>query len=264
MKKSKIILSAALLLTTLCIHTLVSAQYRREETQKLLSHTWYLKSVNGNPVQNENVHLSFDPSKDQAHLKVCNHFSGQYRINDDETSIEFMKMMGTLKMCVDDEIQQIERLITGLFSKNFAIYQVAEDDLSLIDVTGNTYTWYSDNKAKQLEYLEAHRWKLIQMNGNSKEYDQTMEFDFSENRIFGHSGCNNYFGGIAIEANQFIPGQMMSTKRGCLDKTRSEEENTFLNLLSGSGLTYDIADQVLNIYRDGEIVMMFARTEKQK
>lgn len=108
-----------------------------------------------------------------------------------------------------------------------------------------------------LKFLAKHKWKLIQLNGKTIEnLSAFIIFDTKTNRISGNAGCNNVFGGFKISKTTIEFEQLGLTRMAC-DETKSRLETEFTKALTASNLTYDIADQTLNIYRSNQLIMMF-------
>lgn len=258
MKKFLQIIMACGLLATVPNVTTAQAQ-KIPITSSVLSQQWTLQSVNGQPVKDMKVKMSFDAKKNQVSINACNNFTGSYIINERATILQFVRMAGTMKWCADDNIQDLEKLLTTLFAKNYAHYDVYGNAMTLSDMSGNVYIWINDAQDRLQKYMENYSWKLVQMNGLTGVYDQTIEFDFKENRVYGHAGCNNYFATLDIYSDRFNPGPLGVTRKACVDAVQNRDETKFLELMNQEDLYFDVADQVLNVYKDGEIILMFNR-----
>lgn len=107
-------------------------------------------------------------------------------------------------------------------------------------------------------YIYKHNWKLIQLNGVTIP-DAKAHINFTElTRSFsGSTGCNRMFGSFATSGDSIRFNAVAATSMACLDNKQSALEAEFLKTLSRQEFTFDVADQVLNFYRDGKIVIMF-------
>ena len=78
-------------------------------------------------------------------------------------------------------------------------------------------------------------------------------------RINGNAGCNNYFGGVEIDAasGKFIPSKMGSTRMAC--KEMSAESN-YLSAL-GNVNKYVVNGNQLELYKDGLVMLKFTKAE---
>lgn len=115
-----------------------------------------------------------------------------------------------------------------------------------------------------LTFIAKHKWKLIQLNGNTIENSSAfLIFDAKTNKLSGNSGCNNLFGNFKIEKTAISFGQIGMTRMAC-DETRNKLESEFAKTLATNNLKYDIADQTLNIYLDNKLVMMFGMSPLEK
>lgn len=260
----QILLTCSLISTTIAPAAMAQKRGKTAE-QKLLTEKWTLSAVNTDPVKGADVRMSFDAKSGQVYVQACNSFQGNYYLENKQGEISFDRMRGTLKWCPDDNIQQLERkLVNSVFNEKICTYSVLGNFLTLVDHQGTSYTWINDAQASLQKYLESNSWKLIELDGFTGVYDQTIEFDFKENKIWGHAGCNNYFASFTIGNDVIYPGPIGTTRRACVDPVQNKDEAKFLEILNSGPLFFDVADQTLNFYKDGRIVLMFARNGKPK
>lgn len=112
-------------------------------------------------------------------------------------------------------------------------------------------------------FIAKKRWNLIQLNGTTLTQSPIwLEFDTAQKRFSGHGGCNRVGGNYEADSVQIQFKQVISTRMACLDDTANERESTFLRLLSDHSYTFDIADQTLNLYDSGKVVLMFGMQDK--
>lgn len=113
------------------------------------------------------------------------------------------------------------------------------------------------------EYLSDREWVLFQMKGTvvARDIDDreapTLSFaGQTSGRISGFSGVNRYFGTYELG-----DGTMTLKITGLTKMAGSPEAMTlewsFVELANSGPFTYDLAEQALNLYRDGDLVMMF-------
>jgi heat shock protein HslJ len=116
-----------------------------------------------------------------------------------------------------------------------------------------------------LSYIGKHKWKLIQMNGtNLPNATAYVVFQINKNSLSGNSGCNGMFGSFEVNGNSMTFKNVGGTLMYCEEDNKSKLEGEFLKLISGQTLTYDVADQTLNFYKDGKLVLMFGRAPLDK
>jgi len=136
---------------------------------------------------------------------------------------------------------------------------------------GNTTTEKEPQAAEQAAterpnpwaFIVKKRWNLIQLNGTTLTQSPIwLEFDTAQKRFSGNGGCNRVGGDYEADSAQIQFKQVISTRMACLDDTANERESTFLRLLSDHTYTFDIADQTLNLYDSGKIVLMFGMQDK--
>lgn len=112
-------------------------------------------------------------------------------------------------------------------------------------------------------FIAKKRWSLIQLNGTTLTQSAIwLEFDTAQKRFSGHGGCNRVGGNYEADSAQIQFKQVISTRMACLDNTANERESTFLRLLNEHTYTFDIADQTLNLYDSGKVVLMFGMQDK--
>ena len=112
-------------------------------------------------------------------------------------------------------------------------------------------------------FIAKKRWNLIQLNGTTLTQSPIwLEFDTAQQRFSGNGGCNRLSGNYESDSAQIAFKQVVSTRMACLDDTANERESTFLRLLNDHTYTFDIADQTLNLYDSGKVVLMFGMQDK--
>jgi heat shock protein HslJ len=112
-------------------------------------------------------------------------------------------------------------------------------------------------------FIAKKRWGLIQLNGRTLTQSSIwMEFDTAQKRFSGNGGCNRLSGNYEADSVQIAFQQVISTRMACIDDSANERESTFLRLLNEHTYTFDIADQTLNLYDSGKVVLMFGMQDK--
>lgn len=113
-------------------------------------------------------------------------------------------------------------------------------------------------------FVTKHKWNLIQMDGVTQENSPAfLIFEPGKNRFNGYAGCNNFFGGYEKTEDTISFKQIGSTLMACSDEEKNKLESALLKLLSEKTFRYDIADQVLNLYYDNRLVLMFGMADLQ-
>ncbi len=114
------------------------------------------------------------------------------------------------------------------------------------------------NSQQYWNYIYKNNWKLIQLNGQTLTNSKVnIQFDGQEKRFSGSAGCNRMFGTYTSEGNNLTFSAAASTRMACLDAETSKTETQVLQAISNQQYTFDVADQTLNLYKNGKIVMMF-------
>ncbi|HVI43659.1 MAG TPA: DUF4377 domain-containing protein [Chitinophaga sp.] len=122
----------------------------------------------------------------------------------------------------------------------------------------------TDNK-RQWTFIASKKWGLIKMEdkvlSDSKIW---IEFDPAAKRFYGKGGCNSISGGYDTSGDLLTFKMAISTKMACMEEGIMKRESEFLNHITEQTFRYDVADQTLNLYRDGKIILMFGMQEKGK
>lgn len=113
------------------------------------------------------------------------------------------------------------------------------------------------NTTTAWDFVLKHKWKLIQMNGQTQtESPIYMTFNGVEKRVSGKSGCNTFFGSYDKSDATLSFKQMAGTMMACSDEL-NKLERQFLTMIGDQTFKYDVADQVLNLYQNNKLVLMF-------
>ncbi|CAL1520996.1 DUF4377 domain-containing protein [Chitinophaga sp. MM2321] len=114
-------------------------------------------------------------------------------------------------------------------------------------------------------YIASKRWGVIKM-GDSilSQSGIWLEFDPAAGRFHGKGGCNSISGGYNSTADNITFTMAISTRMACMDPGVMHRETAFLQLISEHTYKYDVADQTLNLYEDGKIVLMLGMMQKEE
>ncbi|MGY0390957.1 copper resistance protein NlpE N-terminal domain-containing protein [Bizionia sp. KMM 8389] len=123
-----------------------------------------------------------------------------------------------------------------LSDENETTYQVGENKLTLLDQSGDPITGELADKyilqkqdANAIAFTDT-KWKLVALFGkeitNSEAF---ISFATENNKVFGHSGCNNFNGTFQVEnETQLSLSKMVSTMKAC---PNMDVENQFMSAL---------------------------------
>lgn len=104
-------------------------------------------------------------------------------------------------------------------------------------------------------FLARFKWNLLQLNGKDVSSNKAnIGFDAKNGTIAGSTGCNNFWGNFGIKGNVISFPRLASTMKSC---NGANIENDFFAVLEQKQLQFDIAEQTLNFYIDGKLVMIF-------
>lgn len=119
-------------------------------------------------------------------------------------------------------------------------------------------------KSKEFDnrYFLNDTWSAVRINGakiNRKDPIPNLEINFSEMRVSGSDGCNNYTGKINSITNKEISfGPIAGTKKMCINMETPNAFNGAINKVS----TYLFEDKILRFYdKAGGEVLAFIKTD---
>jgi heat shock protein HslJ len=82
--------------------------------------------------------------------------------------------------------------------------------------------------------LAGTRWVITSIDGKAPS-GPALTADFSnDGRVSGDSGCNSYSGPFIQDGRKVQFGELLSTRRACVDDLRQRQENSLLRILQGS------------------------------
>jgi heat shock protein HslJ len=82
--------------------------------------------------------------------------------------------------------------------------------------------------------LAGTRWVITSIDGKAPS-GPALTADFSnDGRVSGDSGCNSYSGPFIQDGRKVQFGELLSTRRACVDDLRQRQENQLLKILQGS------------------------------
>lgn len=114
--------------------------------------------------------------------------------------------------------------------------------------------------------LVGTRWVLESLAGPGGETvpalpDREVTAEFSDGRLSGNGGCNNYFGGYTVDGANLSVGQVGSTMMACMPEAIMQQESRYFANLQAAA-TYTITDGRLMISNAaGDVILTLAATE---
>lgn len=227
-----------------------------KSSMNFLDKKMILTQMNGKKITEENIYFTFN-SKDQSvsGKSGCNRFNSTYKLSGDDLKIN--SGISTMMAC-DEKSMQLEREFHNTME------QVAK-----ISESGNIIQ-FKDSKGKVLiettipttqdiwSFIDGKEWKLFMLENVGMDYgNANITFNVKENKVTGNAGCNNFFGEFITTGDQITFKGLGSTKKMCADEEVMKNEAKFLKLLSDATVTFDVAEQTLNFYKNDRLVMMF-------
>ena len=104
-------------------------------------------------------------------------------------------------------------------------------------------------------------WTLVEIQGQALptnlEPPLTLRFETGDFRVAGYGGCNQFGGRYTLEGEALAFGELISTKRACLDEAANERETQFLGLL-GAVSRYTRSGDDLRLFAGDREVLRFS------
>ena len=111
-------------------------------------------------------------------------------------------------------------------------------------------------------YLTDYRlhniWVVEEMQGETLQTEAfskglpTLEFKPGEGQVYGHDGCNQFFGKVENQGNQLKFGLLGATRMAC---PNMEKSNQFTQLISDQTLTYTFEPRQLVLKQEEKVVL---------
>jgi heat shock protein HslJ len=102
-------------------------------------------------------------------------------------------------------------------------------------VAGCTTTGSSSGSSGPAPNLSGTRWIVTRIDGAAPLRDSTLHADFGvDGRVNGDSGCNSFSGPYIQTGNNVQIGELLSTRRACVDSDRQRQESRVLAILQGA------------------------------
>ena len=239
------------------------------------------------------VTLSFDMEGRIGGSLGCNSYGGDL-VNVTGSTFNVGPLMTTMMYCFDEGVMEQERAYSQLFLDGSFFYEITEGDKTILvlkqlvlddesGVPGNvvaTFELLSGNKHRrkiQVSVQEANNAKdntVIGTEWRAKEFafvnntsaspsgemhhisqNHTITIGFeSATKVYGNTGCNNYFSLQAmLMANRIDIGGIATTRMICSEDGVMEQENEYISFLSERSFFYRVL-----IGNDEEDELIFA------
>lgn len=115
----------------------------------------------------------------------------------------------------------------------------------------------------QTDYKLHDKWALVELNGKAvgamafREHPY-VEFNLTDNKVFGHTGCNRLFGDLNVQKDSLNFGSIATTKMMCAEI--AEFETSLLETLRQVN-AYRINDLSLELMSAGNVVVRLRKSE---
>lgn len=245
----------------LCMMTaaliLQSCGSNRELTKTQLSDKWILKSMNNrnaNELFTEKTPtLIFNFGTEQVSGNAgCNTYIGRFVYNNGEFRAPNLAL--TQMACVGGSNEPDFVRLLGNTSK----LSIMNGDLIFSQNNMPVMTFYRARPVTPSDISGTWRLQTIDGKDAMSEFNgriPTMVLNFSDNKITGNAGCNDYNGTFTLSNNVMEIGPFVTTRMSC---DNMEAESKFINMLPGR-VDVEFENNLLTIRKDNKAIMVFRR-----
>ena len=249
MKKRFFLVGIFTMLLLCCVFLNAAVKKRVAVSTNLNGTSWKLTEIrkngrNSRISENTNVTINFSKNKINGFGRI-NGYSGNYKINRNSTlsaTVTSTLMGGSL------DLMNLEQDFFDILQSN-PVIKYNKDTLTLTNKAGDIWTFKKSNTVNQndkdsLSLLNLKKkllntsWKLIDISDTKMRKILTtneirITLNFSEDRIHGDSGVNNYFSNYIMASDNIMVGPIGSTKMAGPDNFM-RLESQYLNILQNS------------------------------
>ena len=249
-----------------------SCDKKNAPTQTELEGLWVLKSLNGTAASEgfkgalPTLEFNFQDSIVSGN-SGCNRYTGKFTYKDGNFTAP--NLASTRMLCIDSN-REPEFLLELTNEGNSlsivnGILTISHDGKAVLEFEKDTAPKPDIATAidtKQLEGL----WTLKTIKGEeaagkfgkADDAVPTLNFDITENRVGGKSGCNGYGGSFSLNNDQLIIGQLISTQMAC---PNLDAEHEYIKTLSDTSIIALPSSDVLQISKNGSLLLEFNRAK---
>lgn len=249
-----------------------SCDKKNAPTQTELEGLWVLKSLNGTAASEgfkgalPTLEFNFQDSIVSGN-SGCNRYTGKFTYKDGNFTAP--NLASTRMLCIDSN-REPEFLLELTNEGNSlsivnGILTISHDGKAVLEFEKDTAPKPDIATAidtKQLEGL----WTLKTIKGEeaagkfgkADDAVPTLNFDITENRVGGKSGCNGYGGSFSLNNDQLIIGQLISTQMAC---PNLDAEHEYIKALSDTSIIALPSSDVLQISKNGSLLLEFNRAK---
>ena len=226
------------------------------EKSNFLNEKMILTKLKGESITTAKVYLTMNNGKLYG-KSGCNNFKANYKL--ENNTIEVSLLGGTLMACDSDAMKLESNFLKALEQKTFKVEEVNGIVTFRNPQTNTSVMEFKIPTQNDIwSFIDGKKWKLIMLDNVAKDYGNAfIQFSKIDKKVFGNTGCNG-FGGTYEAKNESIKFSPLAvTEMACLEDNKMETEATLLKYFSDANLSFDVADQTLNFYKDNRLIIMF-------
>lgn len=157
----------------------------------------------------------------------CNEFSVQSRMQANQLELAFNNESYTLNRVVAASGEKYQLNAQGQPAIDF--WQKGDEAMLTID--GETFNCQVQEQARSGSKLVNTLWQVSQINNQALLENSKVTINFSEQKIYGSAGCNQYTADYQLNAPEIKLSTIAVTKKACMAAELAEQESRFLTLL---------------------------------
>lgn len=233
--------------------------------EDLQERIWQLTSYNNGKgglvsvLQGTEITAVFQDNYELSGNAGCNHYGGNYELNESEISIGplFMTEMycGEPEGVMDQESAYLAAIVQA------AAWDIASGTLTLSDEAGMRLCVYAMGTPTQRSWLTGKEWRLTRYrdrNGTLVSADapgtQTTAYFDKNGTVSGNAGCNQYHALYETSGAALTTGPLASTRMMCGEAVMKQEDAYLLDL--GNSATFDVSEDTLSIKDNTGIIVL--------
>ncbi|WAJ70879.1 YbaY family lipoprotein [Catenovulum adriaticum] len=157
----------------------------------------------------------------------CDELSVQSRLRDNQLELIFNGKSYLLNRVVAASGEKYQLDSAGQPAIDF--WQKGDEAMLTID--GETLSCQSEEQSHSDNKLANTQWQVTQINNQALIENSKVTINFSEQKIYGSAGCNQYTADYQLNSPEIKLSTIAVTKKACMAAELAEQESRFLILL---------------------------------
>ncbi|MFW0739775.1 META domain-containing protein [Flavobacterium sp. T12S277] len=222
-----------------------------------------LTQLNGKKINNGKAFITINLETGTISGKNgCNNFNVKYTKLAAKNQIKTDAPFGTLMACDDKSMKLEHEFSEAIKDKKFKIVK-KNNKVQFKNLKNKTVMEFAIPTQNELwSFIGKNNWKLIMLENVGMDYGRaSIKFDTAKKQVSGNTGCNNFGGTYESKGDRVVFNNVRTTAMACIGEEGNKTEQKVVSYLNSKELRFDVADQTLNFYLNGKLVMMFGVTK---